>query len=122
MMKPQNERLKDICITLENIDSKIFDCLDKRNDIQDYICEFLNKNYTNPILELGFVYAHYIVEEYEIISNIILYFEEKKKRGDFDSEEDWVDYQNINTEKCYDYFDIAHPHLDISCFPMDEEI
>lgn len=121
-MKLIDENIRDICESMKMIDSLLYQYIDKRTDILDDLCVYMNKWDINPILELGFDNAYFYIEEYECIPSLVLCFGEHKKRRDFKSDDDWLNYQSENIIRCLDYFDITYPDLDILCVPITEEV
>lgn len=104
---------------LEACDESLYALREQRIALLNDICERMNEVFVTEIQELGFAYVHFDVEDFEDGSEIVLRFEEQATRKDFDSEEEWMQYQCDNTELCYDFLEKIYSGLDIICIPID---
>lgn len=118
-MKTKNKIFHAQCERLEAVDNAMDALREQRLDLLDEMCGILNDIFVFDIEDLGFRNAHFSIDDFECESGLCLWFEEKSTRNNFETEEEWLDYQTKNIEICYKYFEKKSWGLDIKCLPRE---
>lgn len=105
---------------LEVVERGMYNLREWHYDLLDEMCKIANNIFVSEIKDLGFRDAHFRIDDFECKPELMLLFEESYSRDAFKTEEEWMDYQSKNIEKCYEYLKERCPSLYIICLPREE--
>ena len=120
IMKTKNEIFYQKCRILKIVEGTMHNLRERRYELLDEVCEIMNDIFISDIKDLGFQDAYFSIDDFECEPELVLRFEEKNSQNDFETEEEWMDYQSNNMEICYGFFKSISLNLDIICLPVDE--